>query len=284
MVQPALQRPGEEAGRYCVPEVLVLQAYQHHALVRIGQPSNVPESQTRRRTGSAAALPDSSSNPAAATEAADRALQKSKAVASRTYRWLDGLPNNFERLSMSGMQLGMHDAVVLADFLSRRGRQLVELDLKCNQLNRAALDLIFGALKECPKLSGLALAENPLQLGVGGGQGGQKGALGSWIGDALVTCVPRLEKLGLGSTGLSDDDVCELGARLKNSNYLKVLGLSTNPISLAGVEGLLNGIKRGRGQAPASLHTLVLSNCSGLHQGDAASLRALAVPGLSIKF
>jgi hypothetical protein len=47
---------------------------------------------------------------------------------------------------------------------------------------------------------------------------------------------------------------------------------------------LLNGIKRGRGQAPASLHTLVLSNCSGLHQGDAASLRALAVPGLSIKF
>jgi len=51
---------------------------------------------------------------------------------------------------------------------------------------------------------GLALAENPLSLG---GDDGRPGALGSWLGEALVASAPRLEKLGLGSTGLQDADL-----------------------------------------------------------------------------
>jgi hypothetical protein len=57
VVQPALL---VEPGKYCVSEALILEGYQHHALIKIGQASNVSERKTRRRTGSALhALSDS---------------------------------------------------------------------------------------------------------------------------------------------------------------------------------------------------------------------------------
>jgi len=159
VVQPALQLT---PNKYCVSEALILEAYQHHALIRIGQASNVSELKTRKRTGSAGSTLSSQGG---AHAPAQEALQRAKNADSRTYRWLEGLPTNAERISMGGMQLTRDSAVLLADFLTRRFRALVELDLKRNQLDRPAMALVIGALKHCPRLAGLAIAENPVHVG-----------------------------------------------------------------------------------------------------------------------
>ena len=57
------------------------------------------------------------------------------------YRWLESLPPRAERISMGGMQLQYDSAVLLADFLARRGSALIELDLKRNQLDRKSMVL-----------------------------------------------------------------------------------------------------------------------------------------------
>jgi hypothetical protein len=135
-VQPTMLA---EYGEAQIPERLILEAYQHHALIRIGHPSHIDTAKTTRRTGSssldAAAGRGHGSAPAMDAEE----LKHARAAASRTYRWLQGLPSNAERLSMSGMQLSKNDAYVLAEYLGDRGRALTELDLKCNDLDRPSM-------------------------------------------------------------------------------------------------------------------------------------------------
>lgn len=95
--------------------------------------------------------------------------------------------------------------------------------------------------------------------------------------------MPRLEKLGLGSTGLDDDDLKELGRRLNPSATLKVLGLSSNEkVTRQGFENLLKSLERERGKDAHPLHTLIITKCN-LAPGDAALLRALAPAGLQLK-
>ena len=100
----------------------------------------------------------------------------------------------------------------------------------------------------------------------------------------LLLAVPKLEKLGLASCGLEDGDMLELAKRLRACNNLKILGLSGNALSRAGVEALFAGIKREQGKPPHPLHTLVLTNAGQLEGGDAALLRSAAPKGLTIKF
>jgi hypothetical protein len=98
-----------------------------------------------------------------------------------------------------------------------------------------------------------------------------------------MACTPKLQKLGLGDTGLNDDDLKELGKCFNPSPSLKVLGLSSNKdVHRQGVEALLKALERERGREPHPLHTLILSKCS-LEPGDAATLRDLAPKGLEIK-
>ncbi|KAJ1489417.1 hypothetical protein T484DRAFT_3499128 [Baffinella frigidus] len=192
-------------------EALVLEGYQHHALMRIGQPSNVAPDKCRPRCGA---------NPEPLGAREDQQLLQARASAVRTYRWLQGLPSNVERLSMSGMQLEVDDAILVEDFLRRRGRNLVELDLKSNRLDCKALLHILAGLRHTPKLAGLALGENPLWQGAASSQ------LGKLLGDTLEQHCPKLERLGLGGTGLQDDDVKFLAAAIKSHSSLKQLGLS----------------------------------------------------------
>ena len=188
VVQPMLRAAGGEGGAAGgALEAQVLEGYQHHALVRIGQPTNVAPDKCRPRGGAGA-------EPAGGRE--DAELAQARATAVRTHRWLQGLPSSVERLSMAGMQLARDDAVVLADFLRRRGRGLLELDLKGNRLDCAALAHVLAGLRHCPRLEGLALGENPLRQGAGGAQAGRL------LADALAHACPRLERLGLGGTGL----------------------------------------------------------------------------------
>ena len=276
IVQPAVLGP--EEGTYLIPEALILEAYQHHALVRIGQVSNVAPHKTRPRKGPAIGAASGGGHGEAGVD--PESLKRAIAAASRTHRWLEGLPTQAERISMCGMQLGREDAVVLADWLARRGRAVVELDLRCNSLDRPGMELVLRALPHCPKLAGLALAENPLAMGAADAI---SGALGAWLGELLLA-VPKLEKLGLASCGLEDADVLELAKRLRACNNLKILGLSGNALSRAGVEALFAGIKREQGKPPHPLHTLVLTNAGQLEGGDAAHLRSAAPKGLTIKF
>ena len=102
------------------------------------------------------------------------------------------------------------------------------------------------------------------------------------VAPALAS-VPRLEKLGLGSTGLRDEDLKELGKLLNASSTLKVLGLSSNAdVTRQGCESLLKALERERGKDAHPLHTLILTKCS-LRPGDAQTLRALAPAGLELK-
>ena len=121
-VQPALK---EE--KYAAAERLVLEGYQYHALVKIGQPHNLDPAKTRPRRSPP---PASQANPKQAAAAAGNASPPSgpdqAAVgdailrAHRTSRWLASLPQGVERVSMAGMRLGEDDAIVLADFLQKR--------------------------------------------------------------------------------------------------------------------------------------------------------------------
>lgn len=121
-VQPALK---EE--KYAAAERLVLEGYQYHALVKIGQPHNLEPAKTRPRRSPP---PASQANPKQAAAAAGNASPPSgpdqAAVgdailrAHRTSRWLASLPQGVERVSMAGMRLGEDDAIVLADFLQKR--------------------------------------------------------------------------------------------------------------------------------------------------------------------
>jgi hypothetical protein len=67
------------------------------------------------------------------------------------------------------------------------------------------------------------------------------------------------EKLGLGSTGLSDADLKELGENIRPSNSLKILGLSSNELTRAGVEAFFKALQRQRGKPLHPLHTLILT-------------------------
>ena len=59
--------------------------------------------------------------------------------------------------------------------------------------------LIIDALKHCPKIVGLALAENPLTFGA---DDGRAGALGSWLGQSLMASAPRLVSLSQKSSSV----------------------------------------------------------------------------------
>ena len=72
-------------------------------------------------------------------------------------------------------------------------------------------------------------------------------------------CVICQEKLGLGSTGLSDADLKELGENIRPSNSLKILGLSSNELTRGGVEAFFKALQRQRGKPQHPLHTLILT-------------------------
>jgi hypothetical protein len=122
-VQPALK---EE--KYGAAERLVLEGYQYHALVKIGQPHNLDPAKTRPR-GSPPATSQANRKEAAGAAAGNAsppsgpdqaAVGDAILRANRTSRWLGSLPQGVERVSMAGMRLGEDDAIVLADFLQKR--------------------------------------------------------------------------------------------------------------------------------------------------------------------
>lgn len=177
-VYPKMQQVYEDAP---LPEKLILEAYQHHALIRIGQPSKIEgTARTTRRTGSASH--DGSNAPQGSAPAVDpEKLKRARAAASRTYRWLQGLPSHAERLSMSGMQLSENDAYVLGEHLSSWGAALTELDLKCNALDRRSVVRMYPLMLVCALLA----------RGPAGGHGGNKRPLSSRAPRDPVTRAPR---------------------------------------------------------------------------------------------
>jgi len=50
----------------------------------------------------------------------------------------------------TGVQAQVDDAMLVSDFLRRRGRNLVELDLKSNRLDSKALSHILAGLRLAP--------------------------------------------------------------------------------------------------------------------------------------
>jgi len=99
-----------------------------------------------------------------------------------------------------------------------------------------------------------------------------------------VLCVSFVcqEKLGLGSTGLTDADLKEFGEKIRPSNSLKILGLSSNELTRAGVEAFFKALQRQRGKPQHPLHTLILTR-NRFEDGDGLQIRDAAPPGVIIK-
>lgn len=116
-VQPALREEG-----YKSAERLVLEGYQYHALVKIGQPHNLDPSKTRPRSSPPPRAPEPAPPASAAPPSGPDQAAVGDAIvrAQRTSRWLASLPQGVERVSLAGMRLGEDDAIVLADFLQKR--------------------------------------------------------------------------------------------------------------------------------------------------------------------
>ena len=187
VVQPAVLGP--EEGTYLIPEALILEAYQHHALVRIGQVSNVAPHKTRPRKGHA--IGGASGGGFGEAGVDPESLKRAIAAASRTHRWLEGLPTQAERISMCGMQLGREDAVVLADWLARRGRAVVELDLRCTgaALYVCLICLPYVCLICLPYMSALCLPD--MSLGAAALSSSWTSGATAWIGRAWSWCCGR---------------------------------------------------------------------------------------------
>jgi len=136
----------------------VLEGYQHHALTKIGQPSNVEEERRRPRKN------QSSSQAEVNREEEEEAgrVEEARRRAGRTVRWLENLPRQAARVSMRGMGLGYADAVVTAEHVKRGGRSLEEMDLKNNDLDLSSMQVLLPALGGCSGLKGLALGDNPI--------------------------------------------------------------------------------------------------------------------------
>eukprot|EP00960_Hanusia_phi_P032126 749701-Hanusia_phi.AAC.1 len=142
---------------------------------------------------------------------------------------------------MRGMGLGHADAVVTAEYVRRGGRGLEEVDVKDNQLDMSSMQLLFSALSGCPRLKGLAVGHNPVfdvrsLRGRGGeGDGGVQGAGEKGAGAAAKLFaqlkVMKLEKLGMGSTGMDDESLRCLSDALPSMKQLKVPYVSSCQIS-----------------------------------------------------
>mmetsp|Transcript_33177 Transcript_33177/g.104924 ORF Transcript_33177/g.104924 Transcript_33177/m.104924 type:complete len:118 (-) Transcript_33177:255-608(-) len=93
----------------------------------------------------------------------------------------------------------------------------------------------------------------------------------------------KLEKLGLGSTGMDDKSLRGLVEVLPSFRSLKVLGLSGNRLTSEGVEFLLTRLQKLREEgACLSLHTLILHDNS-ISDAEVSKLQSLSPKGMIVQ-
>ena len=137
--------------------------------------------------------------------------------------------HGIEHLFLTGTGIGAEDCRALGELLSSSPR-LETLNVTGNDLTPEAIQLMFSGLQCNTTLQVLILYGNPL------GSGGVIPLLKSRV-------APNLRRLGLGRSGIGEEDCRVLSQLLSSSTSLEYLEISYNDLAPMAMECLVSGLQ-----------------------------------------